>query len=89
MNVELTKEFTKDEVLSALKKMHPTKALRLDGMSAIFFQKNWDIVGTSVTNMALNVLNCHMPIVEINRTNIARLEEKFPHQKWLSLGRST
>lgn len=76
MNVELIKEFTKDEVLSTLKQMHPTKALGLNGLLAIFFQKYWDIVGTSVTNMALNVLNFHMPIAEINRTNIALVPKK-------------
>ena len=81
MNRELIKEFTKDEVLSALKQMHPIKALGPNGMSAIFFQKYWDIVGTSVTNMAFNVLNFHMPIAEINRTNIAFVPKKNSHTK--------
>ena len=40
-------------------------------MSAIFFHKYWDIVGHSITNMVLNVLNSNMPIAEINKTNIA------------------
>ena len=40
-------------------------------MLAIFFHKYWDIVGNGVTNMAFNVLNSNMPIVEINKTNIA------------------
>ena len=38
MNQDLIREFTKEEVEDALKQMHPTKALGLDGMSAIFFQ---------------------------------------------------
>lgn len=63
-------------VKSALKQMHPTKAAKPDGMSTIFFQKYWDIVGTSVTNMALNVLNSYMPIAEINKTNIALVLKK-------------
>ena len=51
MNQSLIKEFTKEEVLVALKQMHPTKAPGPDGMSAIFFQKYWDVVGNDVTSM--------------------------------------
>ena len=71
MNVELTKTFTRDEVIIALKQLHPTKAPGPDGMSAIFFHKYWDIVGLNITNMVLNVLNSNVPIAEINNTNIA------------------
>ena len=37
MNIELTKTFTKEEVLKALQQLHPNKAPEPDGMSAIFF----------------------------------------------------
>ena len=40
-------------------------------MTAIFYQKYWDIVESSVTNMVLNVLNNNLPISEINKTNIS------------------
>ena len=39
-------------------------------MSAIFFQKYWDVVGNDITCMVLNVLNSNMSIANINRTNI-------------------
>ena len=52
------------------KQMHPTKALGPDGMSTIFFQKYWDVIGNDITCTVLNVLNSNMPIVDINRTNI-------------------
>jgi len=39
MNDVLLKEFREEEIWYALKQMHPTKSLRLDGMSPIFFQK--------------------------------------------------
>ena len=70
MNQSLIKDFTKEEVLAALKQMHPTKAPSPDDMSAIFFQKYWDLVGNDVTSMVLNVLNCNKSIVEINKTYI-------------------
>ena len=76
MDRELIKEFSKDEILTALKQMHPTKAPGPDGISAIFFLKYWDIVGNSVTNMVLNVLNSNMPIAELNKTNIALIPKK-------------
>ena len=55
MNIELTKVFTRDEVTKALQQLHPTKAPNPDGMSTIFYHKYWDIVGSNITNMVLNV----------------------------------
>lgn len=69
MNTELTKAFTRDEVTKVLQQHHPTKAPRPDGMFAIFYHKYWDIVGSNITNMVLNVLNFNL--IEINKTNIS------------------
>lgn len=69
MNSELTRTFTKEDVVATLKQLHPTKSPGPDDMSALFFQKYWDIVSTNVFNMVLNVLNSGMSIAEINRTN--------------------
>ena len=71
MNMDLSRSFTKEEVLAALKQLHPTKSLGPDGMSTLFFQKYWTIVGNNVTNLVLNVLNSGMSMAEINKTNIA------------------
>ena len=80
INLELISEFTKEEVELALKQMHPTKAPGLDGMSALFFQKYWDVVGNDISSMILNVLNSNMSLAEINKTNITLI----PKTKCLS-----
>jgi hypothetical protein len=45
MNAQFLEDFTSAEVSEALKQMYPTKAPGPDGMSAIFCQTYWDIVG--------------------------------------------
>ena len=82
MNQFLIQEFTREEVKAALKQMHPTKALSLDGMFAIFLPKYWGIVDNDVICMVLNVLNSNMSMVEINETNITLVPKiKNPPQK--------
>ena len=65
---------------AALNKMHPTKAPSPDGMSTIFFQKYWGIVGNDIICMVLNVPNSNMSMGEINRTNITLVPKKKPHE---------
>ena len=57
MNNELLKEFKVEEVWRAFKQMHPTKSPGPNGMSRIFYQKHWEIVGRSVSNCVLQTLN--------------------------------
>lgn len=44
-NVFLTREVLDQEIHEDVKQLSPLKASSLDGMLAIFYQKNWDIVG--------------------------------------------
>ena len=71
MNEHLTKEFQREEVVQAVHSMHPTKAPSLDDMSAIFYQKYWDVIGNDIINIVLNVLNSNASVAPLNQTNIA------------------
>ncbi|KAK6146582.1 hypothetical protein DH2020_020451 [Rehmannia glutinosa] len=57
MNTQMTQPYSANEVRKALKEMHPFKSPGPDGMSPVFYQKFWHIVGNDVTNTVLNFLN--------------------------------
>ncbi|KAL0312577.1 UNVERIFIED_CONTAM: putative mitochondrial protein [Sesamum radiatum] len=70
MNQELLKEFTADEVKDALTQMFPFKSPGPDGMSPIFYQRFWHIVGNTTVKCVLNVLNNHDLNPSLNFTHI-------------------
>ena len=71
MNQELLKPFTREEVRIALFQMSPSKAPGPDGMTALFFQKFWHIVGMDVTNAMLDFLNNGYMLKSLNFIHIA------------------
>ena len=70
MNDELLAEFKADEVTRAINQMHLIKSPGPDGMSLIFYQKYWDLVGFDVINCVLNVLNVGVLPIGLNETYI-------------------
>uniref|UniRef100_A0A5B7BZB7 Reverse transcriptase domain-containing protein n=1 Tax=Davidia involucrata TaxID=16924 RepID=A0A5B7BZB7_DAVIN len=70
MNTSLLRPFTREEIYTALSQMHPTKVPGSDGMSALFFQKYWHIVGDQVTAAILDCLNGGSFLSKINFTHI-------------------
>ncbi len=70
MNAALIGDFSPDEVLFALNQMYPTKAPGPDGMSAIFYQTYWNIVGREISQAIIFILHYGHKLRKINYTHI-------------------
>ncbi|KAL3516195.1 hypothetical protein ACH5RR_023097 [Cinchona calisaya] len=70
MNEELSRQFSTSEVSKALSQMFPLKSLSPDGMTPIFFQKYWNIVGNDITSSILNFLNNGIFHKTLNSTTV-------------------
>ena len=81
MNAELLREFREEEVWRALMQMHPTKSLGPDGMSPIFFQKYWDVVGPQVIQSVMNILRTGTMPNGLNETYICLIPKVKSPQK--------
>ena len=66
----LTSWASKEEVRSALFMMHPEKAPRPDGMTAMFFQQSWSIIKKDITDMVNEFFRTGSLDERINMTNI-------------------
>jgi hypothetical protein len=62
--------FMEAEVRTALFQMHPSKAPGPDGMSALFFQKYWHIIGHDVTTAILDFLKTGSMLGCVNFTYV-------------------
>lgn len=65
-----------EEIETAIKSMHPTKASDPDGVQALFYQNCWDIISDDVVNICLNILNQNTPMCRINKTYIVLIPKK-------------
>ncbi|KAL5541281.1 hypothetical protein UlMin_042503 [Ulmus minor] len=73
MNEQLDGRFDAEDVRAAIFQMAPSKSPGADGMSALFFQKHWSIVGDEVTTACLGFLNEGFDLGSINETLITLL----------------
>lgn len=70
MNDILAKPFTVEEMIQALKQMHPDKAPGPDGMNPSFFRKFWSVVKSDVPKSILDILNKNFDPSSINHTHV-------------------
>lgn len=76
MNEELFHIYTKEEIHTTLRQIHPTKTPSPDGMPQLFFHKYWHLAGNSFTTTMLQVLNtCQVPL-GLNHTFIILIPKK-------------
>jgi hypothetical protein len=75
-NRTLLRPFTAEEVRVALFQMHPSKAPGPDDISSFFYKKYWHIVGLSVSNAVLSVLNSGKILQKINLAHISLIPKK-------------
>lgn len=57
MVADLVKPYVRDEIVQALKDMHPCKSPGPDGLPALFYKRYWDLVGDEFCSLAQNFLN--------------------------------
>ncbi|KAG7598158.1 Ribonuclease H domain [Arabidopsis suecica] len=70
MNQKLTREISPKEVKKALFSLHPDKTPGLDGMTAFFYQKFWDLIGQDLIKLVQNFHSSGSFDNRLNETNI-------------------
>ena len=70
LNAELLVDFTREEMVVALKQMEPLKVLGPDGLPPLFFQRYWHVVGDDVTEVVLSCLSTGVIPTSLNSTFI-------------------
>jgi hypothetical protein len=76
----LNELFTEDEVKRALFQMHPSKAPGVDGFTAGFYQRHWDLLGPDMCAAILGFLNGGEMPASINDTAITLIPKVWRPQ---------
>lgn len=70
MNSELDKRVTNKEILATFNQVDPCKALCVDGLSWLFYKKNWGTIGKEMLKFCHETLNGDRSIEEIHDTMV-------------------
>jgi hypothetical protein len=68
---KLNSTFTSQEVLVAIKNLKANSAPGTDGLSALFYQTYWEVIGPNIIDFVLNILNNEGSVQNINHTFIS------------------
>ena len=83
MNAAFTREFTANKVEATLKQMAPSTAPGPNGMSPLFYQSFWELVGLDVSKTILSSLNSGSLLKAVNHTYITLIPKTQAPQKVL------
>lgn len=70
MNYNLTKDITENEIRQAVFDMNPDKAPDPNGMTPLFLQKYWSIVGTDIVSAIQSFFYSNFLFKSVNVTII-------------------
>ncbi|KAF5468190.1 hypothetical protein F2P56_012365 [Juglans regia] len=76
LSLDLEREFVAEEVTLVVNQMHPNKAPGPDGMSPLFYQKYWHVLGNDIIAAVLNVLNTGVFPEGFNHTLLVLIPKK-------------
>lgn len=81
MNAKLVEPYSEGEIKRALFQMCPTKAPGIDGFSALFFQKYWNVVKVRVLQTCIAILNGDTIDSKLNETLLVLVPKVKTPQK--------
>lgn len=77
MKAVLDQSFTKSEVKKwSLFQIHPSKTPGLDGLTPLFFQKFWGIMGRDVSEAIISFLSSGNLLKKVNFTHLTLIPKK-------------
>lgn len=80
--IDIEKSICDEEIKDAMFSMGPFKAPGSDGLYAIFFQSQWDVIGTSVCSFVKRVFAEPESIREVNKTILVLIPKCDNPETW-------
>ena len=75
MNMRLIREPSEVEIKEAVFAIHPEKAQGPDGMTSLFYQRFWKLIGPDIVRMVKNFFSSGELDEQLNQTNICLIQK--------------
>ncbi|KAE8676624.1 hypothetical protein F3Y22_tig00111582pilonHSYRG00124 [Hibiscus syriacus] len=77
VSTDFSRQVTREEIKQAVFELHPSKAPRVDGFQAYFFQNNWKVVGIDVCRVVMEAFWTRCVPTELNRTLLVLIPKVY------------